>query len=429
MGYDRSRFEILSPAGNPDKLRAAVAYGADAVYLSGQSYGLRAFSDNFSEDEMKAGIAYAHDHGVKCYVTLNVMPTEEDLGGLEHAIRFVGLESGADAVLISDPGVFTMARTLCPDLEIHISTQASVTNSAACNFWASQGAKRIVLAREVSLDQIKKIRKAIPSDVELECFVHGAMCVSYSGRCLLSNYFTGRRSNGGACAQPCRWGYYVVEEKRPDIPLPVEEDARGTYIFGSRDICMIDHIPELLDAGINSFKIEGRIKGAYYAAAVTKVYREAVDLCCKDPDNYKVDPRWKVILDKVVHRDYDTGFFFDSPADDAKIDPDKSYNKPAFVVGVTESLDAESGLIKVTQKNKLYKGDTLNVLMPEGYVAPVVVAELYDGKMNPVDSCPHPEMTFYMKAVSSEDGSVVELPPMTFLSRDGDKDFGIPAPN
>ena len=341
-------------------------------------------------------------------MTLNVMPTEEDLGGLEHAIKFVGCESGADAVLISDPGVFTMARTLCPDLEIHISTQASVTNSAACNFWAKQGAKRIVLAREVSLDQIKKIRAAIPSDVELECFVHGAMCVSYSGR---------------------RWGYYVVEEKRPDIPLPVEEDARGTYIFGSRDICMIDHIPELLDAGINSFKIEGRIKGAYYAAAVTKVYREAVDLCCKDPDNYKVDPRWKVILDKVVHRDYDTGFFFDSPADDAKIDPDKSYNKPAFVVGVTESLDAESGLIKVTQKNKLYKGDKLNVLMPEGYVAPVVVAELYDGKMNPVDSCPHPEMTFYMKAVSSEDGSAVELPPMTFLSRDGDKDFGIPAPN
>ena len=192
---------------------------------------------------------------------------------------------------------------------------------------------------------------------------------------------------------------------------------------------MIDHIPELLDAGINSFKIEGRIKGAYYAAAVTKVYREAVDLCCKDPDNYKVDPRWKVILDKVVHRDYDTGFFFDSPADDAKIDPDKSYNKPAFVVGVTESSDADSGLIKVTQKNKLYKGDTLNVLMPEGYVAPIVAAELYDAKMNPVDSCPHPEMTFYMKAVSSEDGAAVDLPPMTFLSRDGDKDFGIPAPN
>ena len=428
MVYDRSHFEILSPAGNPDKLRAAVKYGADAVYLSGQSYGLRAFSDNFNEDEMRDGIRYAHDHGVKCYVTLNVMPTEEDLNGLEHAVRFVGLESGADAVLVSDPGVFTMVRTLCPDLEIHISTQASVTNSAACRFWASQGAKRIVLAREVTLDQIKKIRAAIPSDVELECFVHGAMCVSYSGRCLLSNYFSGRRSNGGACAQPCRWGYYVVEEKRPGELLPIEEDRRGTYIFGSRDICMIDHIPELVEAGINSFKIEGRIKGAYYAAAVTKVYREAVDLFCSDPGNYKVDPRWKEILDKVVHRDYDTGFFFDNPCDDAKIDPDKSYNKPAFVVGVTEGFDKDSGLIKVTQKNKLYKGDTLNVLMPEGYIQPVTVSELYDAKMQPVDNCPHPEMTFYMKAVSSADGSPVEIPEMSFLSRDGDKDFGIPAP-
>ena len=212
------------------------------------------------------------------------------------------------------------------------------------------------------------------------------------------------------------------------MQLPVEEDKRGTYIFGSRDICMIDHVPELLEAGINSFKIEGRIKGAYYAAAVTKVYREAVDLCCKDPDNYKLDPHWKEILDKVVHRDYDTGFFFDAPCDDAKIDPDKSYNKPAFVVGVTDSFDSTTGLNKVTQKNKLYKGDTLNVLMPEGYMAPVVVSELYDGKMNPVNDCPHPEMTFFMKAVSSADGSVVELPPMSFLSRDGDKDFGIPAP-
>lgn len=428
MVYDRSHFEILSPAGNPDKLRAAVKYGADAVYLSGQRYGLRAFSDNFNEDEMRDGIRYAHEHGVKCYVTLNVMPTEEDLNGLEHAVRFVGLESGADAVLVSDPGVFTMVRTLCPDLEIHISTQASVTNSAACRFWASQGAKRIVLAREVTLDQIRKIRAAIPSDVELECFVHGAMCVSYSGRCLLSNYFSGRRSNGGACAQPCRWGYYVVEEKRPGELLPIEEDRRGTYIFGSRDICMIDHIPELVEAGINSFKIEGRIKGAYYAAAVTKVYREAVDLFCSDPGNYKVDPRWKEILDKVVHRDYDTGFFFDNPCDDAKIDPDKSYNKPAFVVGVTEGFDKDSGLIKVTQKNKLYKGDTLNVLMPEGYIQPVTVSELYDAKMQPVDNCPHPEMTFYMKAVSSADGSPVEIPEMSFLSRDGDKDFGIPAP-
>ncbi len=423
---DRSRVEVLSPAGNPAKLRTAVNYGADAVYMSGKNYGLRALSDNFTREEMVESVAYAHSRGVKCYVTLNVMPTEDDLPGLDDAIRFIGDESGADAVLVSDPGIFVRTRELCPDLEIHISTQASVTNSAACKFWADQGARRIVLAREVSLAQIRKIRDAIPDDIELECFVHGAMCVAYSGRCLLSNYFTGRRSNGGACAQPCRWGYHVVEEKRPDLAMPVEEDERGTYVFGSKDICMIDHIPELVDAGVNSFKIEGRIKGEYYAAAVTKVYREAVDLYCKDPASYAVDPHWHYVLDKVVHRDYDTGFFFNSPSEDAKIDYEKSYNKPAFVVGIVQPSDASAGagLTKVIQKNKLYRGDVLNVLMPEGYIEPVTVAELYDSKMEPVDACPHPEMTFFMKAVD-KNGAPVTLPEMTFLSRDGDKDAGI----
>ena len=421
---DRSRVEVLSPAGDPAKLRTAVTYGADAVYMAGKNYGLRALSDNFTEEEMIGSIAFAHANGVKCYVTLNVMPTEDELGGLDDAIKFIGDKSGADAVLVSDPGIFMRVRELCPDLEIHISTQASVTNSGACKFWADQGAKRIVLAREVSLSQIRKIRDAIPDDVELECFVHGAMCVAYSGRCLLSNYFTGRRSNGGACAQPCRWGYHVVEEKRPDLAMPVEEDERGTYVFGSKDICMIDHIPELIDAGVNSLKIEGRIKGDYYAAAVTKVYREAVDRYCADPASYAVDPHWHYVLDKVVHRDYDTGFFYQSPSADAKIDYEKSYNKPAFVVGIVDSTDEQTGLVKVTQKNKLYKGDVLNVLMPSGYIDPVTVAELYDAKMQPIESCPHPEMTFFMKAVSA-DGSSVTLPQMTFLSRDGDKDTGI----
>lgn len=421
---DRSRVEVLSPAGDPAKLRTAVTYGADAVYMAGKDYGLRALSDNFTEEEMVDSIAFAHSRGVKCYVTLNVMPTEDELGGLDDAIRFIGGKSGADAVLVSDPGIFMRVRELCPDLEIHISTQASVTNSGACKFWAEQGAKRIVLAREVTLSQIRKIRDAIPDDVELECFVHGAMCVAYSGRCLLSNYFTGRRSNGGACAQPCRWGYHVVEEKRPDLAMPVEEDERGTYVFGSKDICMIDHIPELIDAGVNSLKIEGRIKGDYYAAAVTKVYREAVDLYCKDPASYAADPHWHYVLDKVVHRDYDTGFFYNSPSSDAKIDYEKSYNKPAFVVGIVDSTDEQTGLTKVTQKNKLYKGDVLNVLMPSGYIEPITAAELYDAKMQPIDSCPHPEMTFFMKAADAS-GNTVSLPQMTFLSRDGDKDAGI----
>ena len=421
---DRSRVEVLSPAGDLSKLKTAVTYGADAVYLSGTSYGLRASSGNFTKDEMKEGISFAHSRGVKCYVTMNVMPTEEDLAGLDDAILFVGNESGADAVLVSDPGIFAKVRSLCPDLDIHISTQASVTNSAACRFWADQGAKRIVLAREVNLAQIKAIRAAVPEDLELECFVHGAMCVSYSGRCLLSNYFTGRRSNGGACAQPCRWSYSVVEEKRPDMPLPVEQDDRGTYIFGSRDLCMIEHIPELIEAGVNSLKIEGRIKGEYYAAATAKVYKEAVDAYCKDPVNYKPDPRHLTILDKVVHRDYDTGFFFDNPIDDAKIDYGKTYNKPAFVVGEVVSFDPVTGLCRVMQKNKLYRGDVLNVLMPEGYMAPVRAAELYDASLKPIEDAPHPGMTFFMKAVDAS-GAAVELPVMTYLSRDGDKDNGI----
>lgn len=420
----RSRIEVLSPAGDLSKLNTAVNYGADAVYLSGTSYGLRASSGNFTKEEMREGISYAHSRGVKCYVTMNVMPTEQDLAGIDDAILFVGNESGADAVLVSDPGIFAKVRKLCPDLDIHISTQASVTNSAACRFWAEQGAKRIVLAREVSLEQIRAIRKAIPEDLELEAFVHGAMCVSYSGRCLLSNYFTGRRSNGGACAQPCRWSYSVVEEKRPDMPLPVEQDERGTYIFGSKDLCMIEHIPELIEAGVNSLKIEGRIKGEYYAAATTKVYREAVDAYFENPAEYRADPRHLVILDKVVHRDYDTGFFFDNPMDDAKIDYEKTYNKPAFVVGEVRSFDPVNGLTMVIQKNKLYRGDELNVLMPEGYMEPVKVAELYDQNLKAIDNAPHPGMTIFMKAVDSS-GNTVDLPSMSFLSRDGDKDNGI----
>jgi len=411
------RVEVLSPAGDPEKLRTVIAYGADAVYMSGKSFGLRTFSGNFTHDEMIESIRFAHEHGVKCYVTMNILATEGDLKYLDDEIDFVAHTAKADAVLVSDPGIFARIRKIAPDLEIHISTQASVTNSGACSFWQEQGASRIVLAREVSLAQIRDIRKVIDPDLQLECFVHGAMCVAYSGRCLLSNYLTGRRSNGGACAQPCRWGYSVIEEKRPDIAMPVEQDERGTYIFGSKDICMVEHVPEMIESGIDSLKIEGRIKGAYYAACATKVYREAVDRYYEAPDNYEVDPRWNVLLDKVVHRDYDTGFFYASPAEDAKIDSAKSYNKPAFVVGVVCGCD--NGLVKVTQKNKFYKGDTLNVLMPKGYVDPVKVLEMYDKDMNPIESCPHPEMTVYIRT------SVNELPELSFLSRDGDKDYGI----
>ncbi len=411
--------EVLSPAGSPEKLKTAVLYGADAVYMAGRRFGLRTFSDNFDHEQMKSSIAFAHEHGVKCYVTMNIMGLESDLAQINDEIDFVAHEAKADAVLVSDPGIFTRVRDVAPDLELHISTQASTTNSEACKFWYKQGAKRIVLARELSLADIKQIRANIPPDLELETFVHGAMCVSYSGRCILSNYFTGRRANGGACAQPCRWGYALVEEKRPDTAMPIEQDERGTYILSSKDMSMINHVPELVDAGIDSLKIEGRIKGDYYAAVTAKVYREAVDLYKKDPESWKADPHWDDLLEKLVHRDYDTGFFYDIPMDDAKIALGRTYVKPAFVVAQIIGK-GENGYFKAVQKNKLYNGDTLNVLKPVGYEEPAKVVSIKDEKGVNLESVPHPGTVFYVKFEKDMD-----LPELTFLSRDGDKDGGI----
>lgn len=413
------RPEVLSPAGSPEKLKTAIAYGADAVYMAGKRFGLRTFSDNFDHDQMKECIAYAHGHGVKCYVTMNIMGLQADMKVIDDEIDFVAHEAQADAVLVSDPGIFMHVRRVAPDLELHISTQASVTNSDACRFWYEQGARRIVLARELSLADIKAIRSDIPEDLELEAFVHGAMCVSYSGRCILSNYYTGRRSNGGACAQPCRWGYALVEEKRPDEALPIEQDERGTYILSSKDLSMIEHIPDLVDAGVDSLKIEGRIKGDYYAAVTAKVYREAVDLYLKDPEGWKASPEWLDLLEKLTHRDYDTGFFYDSPSDDAKIALDRTYVKPAFVVAqITGRRD--DGSFLAVQKNKLYNGDVLNVLKPVGYEAPLKVVSITDMDGNSLDSVPHPGTEFLVRFDRECD-----LPKLTFLSRDGDKDGGI----
>ncbi len=413
------RPEVLSPAGSPEKLKTAIAYGCDAVYMAGKRFGLRTFSDNFDHDDMKSCIAYAHERGVKCYVTMNIMGLEADMKVIDDEIDFVAHEAHADAVLVSDPGIFAHVKRVAPDLEIHISTQASTTNSDACKFWYEQGARRIVLARELSLADIKQIRNNIPSDLELEAFVHGAMCISYSGRCILSNYFTGRRSNGGACAQPCRWGYSLVEEKRPDEALPIEQDERGTYILSSKDLSMIEHIPDLVDAGVDSLKIEGRIKGDYYAAVTAKVYREAVDLYLKDPEGWKVDPAWPDLLEKLTHRDYDTGFFYDSPSDDAKVALDRTYVKPAFVVAQITGKNPD-GSFRAVQKNKLYAGDTLNVLKPVGYEAPLKVISITDKDGNRLDSVPHPGTEFDVVFDREAD-----LPELTFLSRDGDKDGGI----
>lgn len=409
--------EVLAPAGNLEKLKTAIAYGADAVYMSGKQFGLRTFSDNFTHEEMAKGVAYAHEHGVKCYCTVNVMAHEDDISLIDDEIRFLS-EVGMDALIISDAGIFRKVRTIAPDMEIHISTQASVTNSEGCMFWYEQGAKRVVLARELTLEEIKKIRSVVPPELELECFVHGAMCVSYSGRCLLSSYFTGRSANSGSCAQPCRWGYHLVEEKRPEDQFPIVEDERGTYVLSSKDICMISHIPELIAAGISSFKIEGRIKGAFYAASVTKAYREAVDRYMQDPGSFAEDERWQALLNRTVHREFATGFYFDKPMENAQIFPEKTYHRPAFVVGVVTGYDAECGCAIVSQRNKIFQGDTLHVLMPEGYCEPIVATELWDEEMNPIDSTPHSEMVYYLKVDR-------ELPAYSFLSRDGDKDEGI----
>ena len=300
--------ELLAPAGNLEKLMTAIDFGADAVYLGGNKLNLRAFANNFDSEELKAGIEYAHTRGKRVYVTLNVFPHNEDLEGLEeYLLELYNL--GVDAIIVSDPGIIMTAREVVPHLEIHLSTQANNVNWKAAKFWYNQGIKRIVLARELSIEEVRETKDKIPEDMEIEAFVHGAMCMSYSGRCLLSNYIVGRDSNRGQCAQPCRYKYYLMEEKRPGELYPIIEDDRGTYIMNSKDLCMIEHIPELVEAGIDSFKIEGRMKSMFYVASVTKAYREAIDTYFKSPEEFKFKDRWMDYLMKPSHRKYFTGFY------------------------------------------------------------------------------------------------------------------------
>ncbi len=411
------RVELLSPAGDFEKLKMAILYGADAVYMAGKQFGLRAFSSNFTEPELKEAIVYAHECNVKAYVTMNIMAHPEDFDGMKEYISYLS-ECKADAVIVSDPGIFSLVREVAPDMEIHISTQASVTNAKGCIFWHNAGAKRIVLARELTLQEIIQIRKEIPDSIELEVFIHGAMCVSYSGRCLLSNHFTGRDGNRGKCAQPCRWKYYVTEEKRNEEPLEIAQDEKGTYLFNSRDMCMIDYVPELIASGIYSFKIEGRIKGAFYVATATKAYREAIDLYYLDPLNYKTDPSWKADLEKTVHREFATGFFFDKPMNQAQIFAGDSYMKEAVVVGIVKSYDPKTKRALIEQRNKLFEGDKLEVVSPRGRHFDIVASELLDEKGNPIVSTPHAKMIFSMPMR-------VPVDPESFIRRLGNKDLGV----
>ncbi|MBQ7327227.1 MAG: U32 family peptidase [Clostridia bacterium] len=393
------RPEILSPAGNFEKMRAAILYGADAVYLAGHIFGMRAAADNFSIEELAEAVEYAHARGVKVYLTLNTMPREYEYPALRKYLSDLS-HINIDAMIIADVGVLMLVKEMLPDMEIHISTQANATSAAACLAWYALGAKRVVLARELTLDEIKAIRAGIPDELEIECFVHGSMCVSYSGRCLLSNHMVGRDANRGMCAQPCRWNYTIKqyeieEEKRPDCRMPVEEINGETFIMASRDTCTIEHIPELVEAGINSFKIEGRMKSAYYTAVVTNAYKMALDSYFSG--NYIYDAEWYRELESVSHRDYHTGYYFTDSHVDANLAPNNGYIKDKAYLAVATSYDTKSGLAEFTQRNKMCFGDAAEILTPGKIGRELTVGELFDENMNPIESTPHPYMKFYMR--------------------------------
>lgn len=373
--------ELLAPAGNLSKLKTAIDFGADAVYLGGNRLNLRAFSDNFTNEEMVEALDYAHSRGKKVYITLNVFPHNGDMKGLEDYLIKI-YELGFDAAIVSDPGIIMTAREVVPNLELHLSTQANNVNSRSAIFWHKIGLKRIILAREMSLKEIAQIKKDIPEDLELEAFIHGSMCMAYSGRCLLSNYMTGRDANRGACAQPCRYKYYLVEEERPGEFMEIREDDKGTYIMNSKDLCMIEHIPELMESGLSSLKIEGRMKSEYYVASVVKAYREAIDLYMEDPENYTYNPKWLEILSMVSHRDYHTGFYFGRG--NTEVYSDSSYIRTHDLVGIVKE-DLGYGRYTIGQKNRIFPGDTIKVLRPKGDILEVTLTELKDKNGNPID--------------------------------------------
>lgn len=386
--------ELLAPAGNLEKLKMALLYGADAVYLGGKAFGLRAFGGNFDEEELKEGVAFAHALKKKVYVTVNIFPHNSDLPALPAYLKRLD-ELGVDAVLVADIGVFMMARQVAPHLEVHISTQANNTNWAAVNAWKDLGAARVVLAREMSLAEITEIREKC--SVELEMFVHGAMCISYSGRCLMSNYFTGRDANRGSCAQPCRWKYNLVEEKRPGEYFPVEEDERGTYIFNSKDMCLLPHIGEVIESGVDSLKIEGRMKSVHYAASVVKAYREAIDSYCENPEGFKVQASWIEELEKVSHRAYTTGFYFNKPTEDDQIYGDSSYLQTSDFIGLVYSYDEKTGYATVEQRNNMKCGQEIEVFQPEGKAFRQKIETMFDEDEQAIETAPHAQQIVKIK--------------------------------
>ncbi|MHB1394663.1 MAG: peptidase U32 family protein [Clostridia bacterium] len=391
-----NRPEILAPAGNMEKLKMAVIYGADAVYIGGEKYGLRAAAGNFTIDGIKEGVDYAHNNGKKLYVTVNIIPHNEDLEGLPEYLKELG-DTGADALIVSDPSIIMIAKEVIPDMELHLSTQASNTNYKSGSFWHSLGIKRIVLARELSFDEIRETISKSPKSLEYEVFVHGAMCMSYSGRCLLSNYMVGRDANRGECAQPCRYKYYLVEEKRPGQYMPVDEDERGTYIFNSRDLCMIGHIPELVESGIKSLKIEGRMKSSYYVASVVRAYRLALDSYMDNPKGYEFKKEWLDELSKASHREFGTGFYFGKP--DAK---DQIYESSAYVrdyafVGLVQDYDSDTGIATVEQRNRMLVGDEIEVIGPHRRLFTQKLEKMWNAEGEEISAAPHPQQIVTIK--------------------------------
>lgn len=389
------RPEILAPAGNLSKLKTAILYGADAVYLGGEEYSMRTACDNFTDDELKYGIDFAHEKGKKIYVAANVIMKNSDLDPFLNFARKIK-DFGADACIISDFGAFDLVRKEVPDLEIHISTQANITNYASANVWHTLGAKRVVLARELSFEEITELRQNTPEDLELEAFVHGAMCVSYSGRCLLSNYMTGRDANKGNCAQSCRWKYYLMEEQRPGEYMPVIENDRGSFFFNSKDLCLIEYIPELVQSGVCSFKIEGRVKSEYYVATVVKAYREELDRYMDNPEAYVFDKAKLDELCKVSHRRYSHGFWNGQPKNDGQIYEDSSYIRNYDVASVVKSCDEEGNAV-VIQRNKFSVGDEVEIMRPTGGVITMTITEMTDIKGNSIESAPHGQMEVCIK--------------------------------
>ncbi|MEE1306204.1 MAG: U32 family peptidase [Agathobacter sp.] len=390
--------ELLVPASSLEVLKIAVIYGADAVYIGGEAFGLRAKAKNFSMEEMAEGIEFAHKHGVKVFVTANILAHNYDLDGVRKYFQELNemKPDRPDALIIADPGVFQIAKEVCPDIERHVSTQANNTNSGTYMFWYGQGATRVVSARELSLKEIKEIRNTIPDDLEIETFIHGAMCISYSGRCLLSNYFTGRDANKGACTHPCRWKYAVVEEKRPGEYLPVYENERGTYIFNSKDLCMIEHIPDLVDAGIDSYKIEGRMKTALYVATVARTYRKAIDDYLESPEKYQENMDWYLEqIKSCTYRQFTTGFFYGKPTDETQIYENNTYEKGYTYLGIVGPKN-ENGMYRMEQRNKFSVGETIEVMKPNGDNIEVTVKRLVDEDGKDMDSCPHPQQVFYV---------------------------------